>query len=196
MSKNLLLVFTKNIELGKVKTRLAKSIGDAAALDIYKQLVNITERATLHVSNTDLHIYYSNTTDDNHWKGQSKFIQVAGDLGAKMGQAFEHGFSLGYDRIVGIGSDLPKITSAIIEEGFNALANSDTVFGPAEDGGYYLLGMNQFYPSIFSNKPWSTEALLEVTTQELRNAGCSIQLLKKLNDIDTLDDLEASSLSD
>lgn len=191
---NLLIVFTKNIELGKVKTRLAKSIGDEAALDVYKQLVEITERETIAVSNTDLHIYYTNFIDQNHWPEATKFIQVDGDLGDKMGQAFQHGFSLGYDRVVGIGSDLPDIRSNIIEEVFTALKNTDTVFGPATDGGYYLLGMNQFYPSIFTNKPWSTDELLNVTITELEHEQCSIRLLQEFNDIDTLEDLESSAL--
>lgn len=195
MMKNLLIVFTKNIELGKVKTRLAASIGDTEALKIYKQLVNITERETLKVGNTDIHIYYTNHIDEKHWQGQSKFIQVAGDLGNKMGQAFKHGFELGYERIVGIGSDLPDINCQIIEEAFTTLESNNSVFGPAEDGGYYLLGMQRFYPSIFDNKPWSTENLLKMTLDALENANCSTSLLKELNDVDTLEDLEGSSLN-
>lgn len=194
MSRKLLIVFTKNIELGKVKTRLAASIGDEAALNIYQQLVEITERESLKVNDVDLHIYYSDCINDNHWEGITKFIQVEGDLGAKMGQAFEHGFSLGYDQIIGIGSDLPDVSSDIINEAFQQLENNDTVFGAAKDGGYYLLGMNTFHSFIFENKPWSTLELLKVTIEELKSKGCSTALLRELNDVDTIEDLKASSI--
>lgn len=195
MSRKLLIVFTKNLELGKVKTRLAASIGDEAALKVYQQLVDITERETLQVNNVDLHIYYTDRIDENHWLGKAKFTQVEGDLGAKMRQAYEHAFALGFDQVIGIGSDLPEISSTIINQAFQQLANNDTVFGPAKDGGYYLLGMNTFQASIFENKPWSTESLLKVTVEELEDKGCSTALLGELNDVDTLEDLKAYSIN-
>lgn len=190
----LIIVFVKNIELGKVKTRLAKSVGDDAAFDIYKFLVDKTEEVTRKLT-IPLHIYFSDSIIASRWEGSQKFIQEGEDLGARMASAFQHAFSLGYKRVVGIGTDLPDINPELIEKGIRAIQFADVVFGPANDGGYYLIGMNQLFPSIFENKPWSTEQLLTVTLAELERNHLSYMLLEELNDIDTLDDLIQSSIA-
>ena len=110
-----------------------------------------------------------------------------------MQNSIEKGFKDGFEKIVLIGSDLPDISAKIIQEGFDALENSEVVFGPAEDGGYYLVGMTKNQHLIFENKPWSQSNLLEVTLGELSNKA-SISLLEELNDIDTLEDLKTSSI--
>ena len=191
MSKELLIVFVKNIKLGKVKTRLAKSIGNEGAFEVYKHLVEITENATQKVKH-EKHIYFSNVIIDEKWPNTPKFIQKGADLGEKMQNAFEKGFSDGYKKIILIGSDLPDISATIIQKGFDQLNNSEIVFGPAEDGGYYLIGMNKMYKSIFENKKWSTKELLKTTLLELENNETKVSLLHKLNDIDTIDDLKHS----
>lgn len=187
-NKNLLIVFVKNIRLGKVKTRLAQTIGDENAFLIYKELVKITEKATQQLQNCTIQIYFSDVIIENKWEGCEKFIQQGNDLGEKMQHAFQQGFTMGYEKIVLIGSDLPDISSAIIQQGFDALNNNDIVFGPTEDGGYYLVGMNKLHPTIFQNKPWSNEELLKITLNELSNT--KIKLLEILNDIDVYEDLK------
>lgn len=187
-NKNLLIVFVKNILLGKVKTRLAKTIGDENAFLIYKELVKITEEATQKVQNCDIQVYFSDTVIETKWQGCEKLVQQGNDLGEKMQHAFEHGFKLGYEKILLIGSDLPDISVQIIQQGFLELNDADIVFGPAEDGGYYLVGMKKLYPTIFQNKPWSTEELLSLTLKELTDY--KFQLLPFLNDIDEYKDLE------
>jgi uncharacterized protein len=193
-NNRLVIVFVKNIKLGKVKTRLANSIGDEGAYEVYKYLVEITEKETERLANCDLHIYYSDVVIDTKWKNHTKFVQVEGDLGAKMQDAFERGFDLGYSSIIGIGSDLPSLTAEIIEEGFQVLEKNELVFGPAKDGGYYLLGMKQVHEAVFKEKPWSTSDLLALTLQELEQQKIQADLLIELNDIDTLEDLLESEL--
>jgi len=188
MTRNLLIVFVKNIILGKVKTRLAKTIGDEGAFQIYSELVGITEQETQQVSATR-HIYFSDVIIASKWENDTKFTQEGTDLGARMKNAFLNGFEQGYENIIVIGSDLPNISKEIIETGFEQLNNNDVVFGPADDGGYYLLGMSKMTSSIFENKPWSQSNLLEVTLEEISEQSKSVALLETLNDIDTFDDL-------
>ena len=196
MSENLIIVFVKNITLGKVKTRLAKTIGDNAAFDVYKYLFNITQCESLKAKNCDLHVYFSDAIIDSAWPNTEKFIQSGKDLGERMMNAFEDEFTRGYKRIIGVGSDLPDLSAKIMESALKALESNDTVFGPSEDGGYYLIGMRQSTLCVFKDKPWSTSQLLEVTTKELEEKGYSTTQLLKLNDIDDIDDLKRSSISE
>jgi hypothetical protein len=193
MPKQLLIIFVKNIKLGKVKTRLAKSIGDEAALEIYKKLISITEKATKNLF-VDKHIFYSSIIDDTQWNNSIKFIQKGNDIGERMSNAFKNGFSLGYEQIILVGSDLPDISEFIIQQGFKALSNKPFVFGPAEDGGYYLIGMTKYHSYIFKDKPWSHSNLLNKTLTELDYNNQPYTLLETLNDIDTFEDLKQSFL--
>ena len=190
-SKNLLIVFVKNIILGKVKTRLAQTIGNTSAFSIYRELFSITEQESQKVD-VCRHIYFSNAIIPSSWKYDKKFIQKGNDLGEKMKNAFQQGFKAGYRNIILIGSDLPDISKEIIESGFDKLQSNDVVFGPSDDGGYYLVGLSKMNPSIFDDKPWSQSSLLDVTLQELSEQETSVSLLTPLNDIDTFEDLVAS----
>jgi rSAM/selenodomain-associated transferase 1 len=193
MSKTLLIVFVKNNILGKVKTRLAKTVGDNKAFEVYKQLVDITEECSLKVD-SDKHIYFSEKVINSKWVDELKFVQQGNSLGDKMSNAFENGFKQGYEKVILIGSDLPDISPSIIQEGFDKLEKSEVVFGPAEDGGYYLIGMKKSRKFIFENKPWSETGLLEITLDELGKQDVSFSLLQTLNDIDTFEDLKSSKL--
>ncbi|GAA4246001.1 MULTISPECIES: TIGR04282 family arsenosugar biosynthesis glycosyltransferase [Winogradskyella] len=191
MNKSLVIVFVKNIKLGTVKTRLAKTIGDFGAFEVYTELVKITEKATQKLD-IDKRIYFSNAIVDDQWKGEFKAVQYGADLGERMLNAFKDGFDAGYNNIVLIGSDLPDIHSTHIKNGLEALNTSEVVFGPAEDGGYYLVGMSKLNTEIFTNKPWSQPNLFQLTLQELQSNQISVGILDTLNDIDTYEDLIAS----
>ena len=193
MNKNLLIVFAKNIKLGKVKTRLAKTIGNQEAFAIYKILVDKTEEATKHLP-VDKHIYFSDEIISTKWPNDFKTVQKGVDLGERMKNAFKDGFDKGYINIILIGSDLPDISESILTNAFEILKTNDTVFGPAEDGGYYLVGMKQLYNCVFDNKAWSTASLLHDTIQELKSENYSFELLEMLNDIDTFEDLKTSTI--
>lgn len=191
MNKNLVIVFVKNIELGKVKTRLAKTIGNQAAFEVYTELVSVTEEATKQLT-ADKRIYFSKSVVEHQWPKEEKHVQEGLDLGERMKNAFKKGFEDGYSHIVLIGSDLPDITAQDINQGLDNLKQSDVVFGPAEDGGYYLVGLSKMNNAIFNNKPWSQPNLLKETLSELEKTNNTTSILKTLNDIDTFEDLEVS----
>lgn len=194
MRKPLLIVFVKNIRLGKVKTRLANSIGNENAFQVYRHLVHITEYQTQNLENCEVRIYFSDSVIEDKWPNRTKYIQVGEDLGKRMLNAFKEGFNDGFEPIIGIGSDLPDITSELIYEGFTRLESNDLVFGPALDGGYYLIGMNQLQSFVFTGKAWSTDSLLLETLKEAEMKQKKVALLQPLNDIDTIEDLRGSSI--
>ena len=192
MTKDLIIVFVKNIKLGNVKTRLAKTIGNQAAFEVYSALVTVTEKAIENIL-IDKRIYFSEAFVETNWENCQKAVQEGNDLGERMKNAFKKGFKDGYERIVLIGSDLPDIHSKHIENGLQALETNAVVFGPALDGGYYLIGLSKFHPFIFEKKPWSQPHLLAVSLEELQQKNVSFSLLETLNDIDTFEDLKASN---
>lgn len=188
-SKNLLLIFTRNPELGKCKTRLAATVGDEIALNIYKFLLNHTAAITKDV-NVAKQVWYSEEIwKDDIWDNHffDKKLQEGADLGIRMANAFLEGFAAGFERIIVIGSDMYDLNQTDIDNAFTALESSDFVVGPAEDGGYYLLGMNAFNPDVFKNKTWGTETVLEATLNNLKNEN--IKLLETRNDIDLYEDV-------
>jgi rSAM/selenodomain-associated transferase 1 len=190
MHKNLIITFTRNPELGKVKSRLAKSIGEAAALEIYKLLLEHTKNVLLALD-CDKAVYYSVKVRENDiWNPEifSKHQQIGADLGERMHNAFENGFKKGYEKIIIVGSDLYDLKPEIINTAFNELNQHDNVIGPAEDGGYYLLGMKTLHPSVFNIENWGTETVYKQTLSRLENN--SISVLQTLNDIDYVEDLK------
>jgi rSAM/selenodomain-associated transferase 1 len=191
MGKNLLLVFIRNPELGKVKTRLAQTVGNQTALDIYKFLLKKTKDIVSKVS-ADKAIYYSvKITENDIWDARifKKHAQIGEDLGIRMLHAFKNGFDAGYEKVIIIGSDLYDLSSEEIEKAFTALATNDLVIGPAEDGGYYLLGMKSLHTTIFKNKDWSTETVRKDTLEDLKDQ--KVKLLEFKNDIDRYEDILA-----
>jgi rSAM/selenodomain-associated transferase 1 len=164
-SKNLIITFTRNPELGKVKTRLAKTLGAQSALDIYSFLLQHTESVIREIE-ADKIVYYTVDIQKNDiWDNTiyQKQLQIEGDLGDKMCQAFKNGFNKGYSKIIIVGSDLYDLNSKHINQAFSALDNNDAVIGPALDGGYYLLGMKSLYSNVFQNKNWGTETVFNDT---------------------------------
>jgi rSAM/selenodomain-associated transferase 1 len=191
MNKNLILVFVRNPELGKVKTRLAKTIGDKDALKIYTILLQHTE-SVLHKVSSDKVVYYSEEIQSNDlWDNAlyQKKLQKGADLGARMQNAFETAFKDTYEKVVIVGSDLFDLNPNHIKEAFTALENHEVVLGPSLDGGYYLLGMKKMNPTVFKNKQWGTDSVLESTLKNLNQQN--VKLLEALNDIDTFEDLAA-----
>ena len=189
-TKNLILIFTRNPELGKCKTRLAKTIGDENALTIYKILLQHTANVVAQID-CDRAVYYSVKVRDNDiWNNTSfqKHQQHGNDLGLRMQHAFANSFKAGYEKVLIVGSDLYDLKPQHIQEAFHSLDNHDITIGPAEDGGYYLLGMKSLHSNIFENKEWGTETVREATLKDLKNQ--SIFLLEELNDIDLYEDLK------
>jgi len=195
-TKACLLVFVKNPQLGQVKTRLAATIGEMKALEVYKRLLGITKRAIDPV-NVQWQIWYNNyITADDHWSasGYTKHVQKGKNLGIRMQHAFREAFKQGFEKVLIIGSDCAEITSNIIRKSYDKLETNQVVIGPSEDGGYYLLGMTRFIPELFVQKDWSTSVLYQQTVAQLNRMGYSYAKLRELNDVDNKEDLKASSL--
>lgn len=193
-SKNALIIFARNPELGKCKTRLAETIGDDLALDIYKQLLLHTAHVAKNIV-ADRFVFYSETIQKNDIWDEATFrkkLQKGADLGVKMANAFLELFQIGYKKIVIIGSDLLDLKPQHITSAFETLNTEEVVLGPSEDGGYYLLGLSSMNESLFRNKSWSTATLLEETLSELKKNSVQFTTLETLNDIDTFEDLLAS----
>lgn len=189
-SKNLLLIFTRNPELGKAKTRLAKTVGDETALEIYKFLLQKTQSITKKIA-VDKAVYYSVKVRENDiWDATiyQKHQQKGEDLGIRMHNAFQESFNTGYQKVLIIGSDLYDLTPKIIEEAFIQLDKHDVVLGPALDGGYYLLGMKKLHEQIFKNKKWGTETVRKDTLKDLQDK--KVFLLETLNDVDVYEDIK------
>ena len=188
--KSILIIFTRNPILGKVKTRLAKAVGKKTALDIYLFLLQKTKEVTQNI-HCDKVIFYSQEVLENDlWDTTTykKELQVGRHLGAKMNHAFETCFKDKYHKVVLIGSDLYDLEASHIKEAFEKLEKKDVVIGPATDGGYYLIGLKKTYPEIFQNKNWGTSSVRKDTLKNLEKVD--VHLLPMLNDVDVIEDIE------
>ena len=190
MNKAALIIFQKNAQLGKVKTRLAVSIGDQKALEVYQWLTDYTHQQVKGLK-VDKFLFYSDFIPaqlDQDLDGYHFEIQSGDTLGERMSNAFAFLFAKGYKSVVIIGTDCPYLKTEDLNKAFTDLSNTDLVIGPASDGGYYLLGMRQFFSEIFKNISWSTGQVLEQTLNQADSLGIDYEFLKILSDIDTLED--------
>lgn len=195
-SKNALLIFAKNPTLGKVKTRLAATIGNDRALQIYVQLLNHTQSVTNNVAAIKIVFYSDFIAMNDIWdKGYLKNIQRGADLGERMSTAFDKMLKKGFDKAVIIGTDCYDLTNAVIEDAFSALENHDVVIGPALDGCYYLLGMKNHYPQLFNEMVWSTDTVFDDTLARCTDLKLSSFVLPVLSDIDDEKDLVNTNIS-
>ena len=170
-----LIIFVRKPELGKVKTRLAASIGDEKALEVYKELLLHTKNITQNIAADKFVFYHNEIVMDDIWNAAVfyKMLQADGDLGYKMEEAFATIFKRGIDL-----------------QNENDL--TDSVIGPANDGGYYLLGMKKLYPELFNNKSWSTDEVYKETITDFEILNLKVASLPILIDVDTEEDLLAS----
>lgn len=185
-----ILIFQKNAELGKVKTRLAATIGDQKAFEAYQQLVNYTHKIVSQSPAQKILFFTSSLEEDlSKYSSHYRFELQSGDeLGEKMGNSFRQLFEEKFDRLVIIGTDCAEITAELISKAFAALKEQEVVIGPAHDGGYYLLGMRKFVPGLFKDIPWSTDQVAALTKDYLTRHGISFALLPTLSDVDIEED--------
>ncbi len=140
--------------------------------------------------NVNRFLFYSNFVDQNdEWSPTHfhKYLQQGQGLGEKMKNAFQHIFQT-HRKVVIIGSDCASLTTEIVNEAFKKLESSPFVIGPATDGGYYLLGMNQYSPAVFENISWSTSKVFPKTIEIIGGLNKSYYLLPQLSDIDNEED--------
>jgi uncharacterized protein len=189
-----IIIFVKAPYPGQVKTRLAKSIGDRQAAQLYRCFTEDV-LATVESLGLDTLIFFAPATEAaclQYWLGEHQcYIPQQGThLGDRMAAAFRHSFSLGYQRVLILGSDSPDLPHAFLVEALEAL-QQQAVIGPSEDGGYYTLGFtpSTFCPAVFGTLPWSTPQVYPQTLEILKQQSCPVHVLPAWTDIDTLDDL-------
>lgn len=189
------MIFVKYPEPGRVKTRLAQDLGKQRAAEIYK---GIAENVILRLSKSSNYktiIFFDPPEMEKevrNWlggDGNQFFPQRGNSLGIKMLNALKQVFINGASRVVIIGTDCIEIAEDIVSQAFKALNVVDVVIGPAEDGGYYLLGLKRLIPEIFYDIEWSTELVLHQTIKRLNANQLNFKLLKTLKDVDHSGDL-------
>jgi rSAM/selenodomain-associated transferase 1 len=191
MKKNLIIILTKNPELGKGKSRLAATVGKENALTIFKELIKHTVSITKELE-ADKWVFYSDYLGNNEYFEDamySKHLQEGNDLGDRMRNAFVKATDVGYEKVMMIGSDCYQLTQSELEKGFDILDSNDFVFGPAEDGGYYLIGTTTTFTKVFDNKTWSTKTVLYEAIRDIENADLTFGELATLSDVDYEEDL-------
>ena len=186
--KNALIIFARKPELGKVKTRLAATIGNNKALDIYTKLLMHT-RSVVKEANAETFIFLTEPTQDNFWEPFSCELQIGNSLGERIQHAFEFIFKKNFYKCIIIGSDCPELSEEIVNSAFNKLETHDAVIGEAQDGGYYLLGTKHLIPALFKNKEWSTANVFSQTILDFKNEKLSYSTLPVLNDLDEEKDI-------
>ncbi|AWW00176.1 TIGR04282 family arsenosugar biosynthesis glycosyltransferase [Arcticibacterium luteifluviistationis] len=201
--ENALLIFIKNPELGKAKTRLAATLGKEKALEIYLKLLAHTRNIALE-SKAERHLFYSQFIDRTDPWDNKEFIKHLQNpnpnLGSKMLTSFEHLLNSGIKKALIIGSDCLELNATIVNSAFNNLGNHEAIIGPAKDGGYYSIGFNfeklgKRAPSVlkdtFLNKTWSHENVCAEALATFDKHQLSYTQLPILSDVDVEEDIQA-----
>jgi uncharacterized protein len=192
MSGEVIGIFVKAPVPGKCKTRLCPPLSEHEATSLYRAFCEDV-LAMAQKTAKDVRIVYDSSPDypTPHWTTPHYLfiLQNGNDLGERLQNAFNQLFSAGYLRVVIIGSDTPTLSPDIIKEAFELLNLNEAVFGPAADGGYYLVGLSKPNPHLFQNIPWSTGQVMAVTQRRLGELKIPADYLPVQSDVDTEEDL-------
>jgi rSAM/selenodomain-associated transferase 1 len=190
------IVFLRVPEKGKVKTRLGEFLDQAFVLKMYKGFVEDVLEAIETIGVKALFFYPSDKKNLlENWLGKKYdfYRQKGDDLGQRIANAFKEIFKKGYTQVILIGTDIPELSRDIIISAHIALEKKDVVIGPSGDGGYYLIGFQKtsFSTSVFKDIDWSTRIVFDQTLRAIKKENLQYEILSQLNDIDTLEDLNA-----
>lgn len=190
-----LIIFARQPVPGQVKTRLARDVGHDVATEAYRAMLADTLEVAAGVGAARRMIFWGGEgggpADDFDGCGFEHFIQAGTGLGARMSGAFARAFEAGARHCCIMGSDSPSLPPEFIRQAFALLERdeADVVFGPCDDGGYYLLGLSSPQPQLFDDIAWSTPLVLAASMRRARVSGLRIALLPGWYDVDTLADL-------
>lgn len=194
--KKKLIIFTRYPVPGRTKTRLTPALGATEAADLQRWMSERTIQTAAKLaaqSAIAVEIHYTGTCVDQmrNWLGIHHQYREQGDgnLGDRMSRAIAASCGDGYQQVIIIGSDCPRLSAPIIAQGFSRLTNHDLVLGPARDGGYYLIGLTRPCPELFTNRSWGSKLLLAETISGARQLALKFYLLKELADVDRPEDL-------
>jgi rSAM/selenodomain-associated transferase 1 len=189
MTGSLLQLFLKAPLPGSVKTRLAASVGPEKATAIYRQLVERQLQAVEDAGRIEIHYAPADAgAEMQNWLGEhyTYIPQPEGDLGDRMAHAVQGGFIRGATTVFCLGGDCPHLNSEALHAAETLLDQGhDSVFGPSEDGGYYLLAQRAYHPELFTDIPWSTTDTLAVSLDHAQKANRNPALLPTGYDVDT-----------
>lgn len=198
---DVLLIFARYPEPGKVKTRLARTLGPQAAAQLYKLVAEtLVSRLKVGQKAWDKTIVFydppGKAESMRDWLGEglSYLPQEGKDLGERLSNAVSTAFESGARRVVVIGSDCLAVTVEVLAQAFQHLCHKDVVIGPAEDGGYYLIGLSRETPELFFAVDWGTEKVFGQTLERIKRLELSFTTLKTLRDLDEPRDLSPALL--
>jgi len=196
-TQGVLLIFAKAPVAGQVKTRLISGLGRHRATSLYEELLTMTLNTARKAGFLEIQVWVSGDMNHRYFtrlknRHYVKLFQQRGkDLGQRMSNAFDsvlrkHAYA------VLIGSDCPSLSSSDLQTGRNFLENKkDIVLGPANDGGYYLIGLKQNKPELFSNIKWGEETVFSETCCRIEKNNLNMGLLSKRSDVDRTSDLHS-----
>jgi len=193
-ASQVLLVFAREPVPGQVKTRLIPAVGAEQATQIYQRLLRHALDAASRMEDGDVQLWCDTLDGGLHCLSLSDefhfpLLQQSGaDLGERMSVAIDQALRT-HECVVIIGSDCPGYSQEYIQQAFNALSNHDVVLGPADDGGYVLIGMNRPQPELFLAMPWGTDQVLAITRERLQKLDRTWFEMPVLRDVDRPDDL-------
>ena len=185
-----LIIFTRYPEVGKTKTRLIPLLGAEGAAHLQQKLTEQTLilGRSLVDKGISLRVYFTggNSFLMQQWLGEDlDYLPQSGDdLGQRMGQAFIESFTQGAKQVVLIGTDCPGLTPSLMNQAFKQLTPREIVLGPAEDGGYYLIGLSRFLPALFQGIDWGSDRVLRQTQAIIQHQHYTVDYLPQLFDLD------------
>ncbi len=194
--KDRLVVLARYPEPGKVKTRLIPALGAEGAAALYRSMAEYTMQTARNLAekgkiSQQVCFCGGNQAAMRSWLGPGAgyFPQVQGDLGERMAAVFQEAFAGDAQRVVIVGTDCPGLSEKIIQQAFTALETAEIVLGPADDGGYYLVGLAVEEPRLFAGIYWGTDVVFEQTMAIVGQLGLSCFKLETLADVDRPEDL-------
>ena len=202
MSTKALLVFVRAPRPGKVKTRLARTLGDERAAEFYRLCTDntLTEINRLP-REVERYIFFAESVNSYEMDrltalGFKVAVQEGKNLGERLDNAFRRVFENGARKVVIVASDVPDLSAKVMKEAIDGLDNSDVVIGPCYDGGYYLIGMKELHKELLTGISWGTDCVYRQTLDSAKSNGLTILQMPILIDVDTEADLRRWSLID
>ena len=195
MKPTRIIIFAKAPQAGFAKTRLIPALGAERAAELARQMLFDTLREALAADIGPVELCVTPEINQAAWqgihlpKGIEIFAQGEGDLGARLAHAAERALKSAGPVLL-IGTDCVELSSGLLQEAAQALQEHDAIIHCTEDGGYALLGLNRFEPSLFSDMPWSTDVVASTTIVRIRKLGWSILVGQTLHDVDEPEDLK------
>lgn len=191
---NKLLIFTKSPVLGEVKTRLQPEYSEEQSLTLHKKMMLNTLALTKKLTNMNAELCCTPNRNTMFFLDcEKKFpVMLSDQQGADLGERMAFSFSIAlqtHDKVIIIGTDCPALDEEYIEQAIQALGEHDVVIGPAEDGGYVLLGLRKFSLELFTGISWGSDSVLKQTRQVLKDLSWSYKELGIMHDIDRPKDL-------